>query len=171
MKAESKTIKDQLRKLKQIVDDDRQTIKNLNQQRNAMKAERDESFALLAKMDEKHSAKFKKEKNKHKSEQEKLSSGFLQSLGAEPGKDVMTVIKELKAENVSLKKNVDELAETLARKSQSLLDALEAVHNMNDLQEEAVQRRMSLINEVQSPAITPRSGGKMKNKVKAFHQR
>merc|ERR1712154_562950 len=32
---------------------------------------------------------------------------------------------------------------------------------------------MSLINEVQTPssAITPRSGGKMKNKVKAFHQR
>merc|ERR1712130_961546 len=172
MKAESKIIKDQLRKLKQIVDDDRQTIKHLNQQRNAMKAERDESFALLAKMDEKHSAKFKKEKNKHKSELEKLSSGFLQSLGAEPGKDVMTVIKELKAENVSLKKNVDELAETLARKSQSLLDALEAVHNMNDLQEEAVQRRMSLINEVQPSPITPRSGGgKMKNKVKAFHQR
>merc|ERR1712039_180494 len=55
MKAENKTIKDQLRKLKQIVDDDRQTIKHLNQQRNAMKAERDESFSLLTKIEKEHS--------------------------------------------------------------------------------------------------------------------
>jgi len=100
---------------------------------------------------------------------EKLSTGFLQSLGAEPGKDVTTVIKELKAENVSLKKNVNELAETLARKSQSLLDALQAVDNINNAAEEATKRRMSLVNEL--PPMTPRSAGKMKKKVKAFHQR
>ena len=65
---------------------------------------------------------------------------------------------------------MDELAETLARKSQSLLDALQAVDNINNAAEDAIQRRISLINEVQ-PMLSPKSGGKMKNKVKAFHQR
>ena len=78
MKNENKTFKDQLRKLKTIVDDDRQTIKHLNQQRNAMKAERDESFTLLTKIEKEHSMMVKKEKNKHKTEMEKLSTGFLQ---------------------------------------------------------------------------------------------
>merc|ERR1712228_473329 len=62
IKSENKVYKDQLRKLKQIVDDDRQTIKHLNQQRNAMKSERDESFTLLTKIEKEHTIMVKKEK-------------------------------------------------------------------------------------------------------------
>eukprot|EP01084_Bolivina_argentea_P266966 452999_1 len=139
MKSENKSFRDQLRKLKNQLDDDRQTIKHLNQQRKAIQIERDETFTLLTKIEKEHSTMIKKEKNKHKQEMEKLSAGFLQSLGAEPGKDVRSVIKELRDNNQSLQDKVDTLAETLSRKQQSLIEALQAVDHISIMEEEKNQ--------------------------------
>merc|ERR1719229_1900592 len=66
LRMESKTIKDQLRKFKTIIDDDRTTIKHLKQQRNAMKAERDETFSLVTKLEKEHVAKVRKLQSKHR---------------------------------------------------------------------------------------------------------
>lgn len=83
LRMESKTIKDQLRKFKTIIDDDRTTIKHLKQQRNAMKAERDETFSLVTKLEKEHVAALRKLQTKHRQQIEKLTAGFLQSLGIE----------------------------------------------------------------------------------------
>ena len=74
-------MKDQLRKFKTIVDDDRTTIKHLKQQRNAMKAERDETFALVTSLEKEHSAMIRKLQSKHRKQIDTLTAGFLQSLG------------------------------------------------------------------------------------------
>eukprot|EP01083_Nonionella_stella_P124505 375984_1 len=158
-RSENKTIRDELRKAKQIVDDDRNTIRHLKEQRQAMKKERDEAYTLIDKMEKKYEMTLKKERQKHKNEVDKLSAGFLQSLGAEPGKDVTTVIKELKQRNVALQANVDTLAETLARKQQSLLQALEAMDNI------------AMEDEKQQYPADHHLNTKVKQKLKQFNER
>eukprot|EP01084_Bolivina_argentea_P216208 367346_1 len=176
--SENIKIKPQLKKLKQQIDDDRNTIKHLKEQRNSKKNERDEAYQLLTKIEKEHSIMIKKEKAKHKEQMEKLSAGFLQSLGAEPGTDITTHIKQLKANNKDLQRKVDELAATLARKSESLVHALQAVDNlaMIDEKNQVAQyvAASQLVNEVQ-PAVNNNSRSsnkdKMKNKLKELNAR
>ena len=78
---ENKSYRDQLRKFKTQVDDDRQTIKHLQSQFKNIQNERKEAYELLSKIEKQHAMMVKKEKAKHKAEIEKLSTGFLQSLG------------------------------------------------------------------------------------------
>lgn len=118
---------DQIKKLKAQILDDRQNMSHLQIQANNCKKERDDAIKLLNKMQHENEASILKTKQKHKDELEHLSNGFLQSLGASPGKDAYTVIKELKDNNTNLTKQVDLLAETLARKEKSLFEALKAV--------------------------------------------
>merc|ERR1719499_2098687 len=125
-------MKDQLRKFKTIIDDDRNTIKHLKQQRNAMKVERDETFALITKLEKEHNAVIKKVQKQHREQIQKLTAGFLQSLGVEPDdeRDIGTVLKDLKEDNEDLNDRVDILGVSLARKQQSLWEALQAVDNI-----------------------------------------
>ena len=104
--SDCKAFRDKVRKLQSIVDDDRTTIKHLKQQHNTMRSERDETFALLTKIEKEHASMVKKEKSKHKNEMERLSAGFLQSLGADPGTDVAAVVRELRTSNVELQQKV-----------------------------------------------------------------
>mmetsp|Transcript_47423 Transcript_47423/g.76072 ORF Transcript_47423/g.76072 Transcript_47423/m.76072 type:complete len:722 (+) Transcript_47423:64-2229(+) len=177
-RGESKAIKDQLRKLKQQVDDDRQTIKHLTTQRTTMKTERDEAYEILSKLEKEHAMMVKKEKAKHKAEMEKLSAGFLQSLGAEPGKDVTTVIRELRQSNKSLRGRVETLAATLERKNASLLEALKAVDTiaMEDEKKESTNYQAQSA-EAGSASATTANGqhagnGKMRERLRhSFHER
>lgn len=139
----NKQLNERVRKLESIVDDDRATIKHLKQRCKEMESERDETFALLTKIEGQHAAMVKKEKSKHKSEMEKLSAGFLQSLGADPGTDVAAVVKELRTNNVKLQQEVDQLASRLARKNQSLMEALSAVNEITMEDEKKEQYQMN----------------------------
>jgi len=132
LRAENKTIKDQLRKFKTIIDDDRTTIKHLKLQRNAMKAERDETFSLVNTLDKEHGNKLKKLQSKHRQQIEKITKGFLQTLGVDPDdeRDVSMILRDLKADKEDLNNQVDILGVSLARKQQSLWEALQAVDNI-----------------------------------------
>merc|ERR1712038_2030154 len=79
-----------------------------------------------------HVAALRKLQTKHRQQIEKLTAGFLQSLGVEPDddRDISTVLKDLKADNEDLNDRVDILGVSLARKQQSLWEALQAVDNI-----------------------------------------
>merc|ERR1712087_390622 len=119
----------------------------------------------------------KRDKAKHKAEIKSIMSGFLQSLGAEPGTDPTVVITKLKKDNGQLQNKVDTLAETLARKQQSLIAALQAVDSLA-MEDEKTQFREAqrLMNEVQAPSSRHErqlssSNGKMRGKLQALNQR
>eukprot|EP00484_Ammonia_sp_Unknown_P027724 CAMPEP_0197039940 /NCGR_PEP_ID=MMETSP1384-20130603/16700_1 /TAXON_ID=29189 /ORGANISM="Ammonia sp." /LENGTH=577 /DNA_ID=CAMNT_0042470615 /DNA_START=40 /DNA_END=1773 /DNA_ORIENTATION=+ len=143
LKQELSGLRTQTTKFQQQVEDDRHVIRHLQQQRTSMKSERDESFSLLATLEKEHSMTVKKLKAKHKAELDALTNGLLQSLGAEAGKDITAVVKELKHQNLELKKTVNTLAESLARKQQSLLEALQAVDDTT-MQEERLYRQQTV---------------------------
>jgi len=127
---ESKRLHQQLHRLQQQMEDDSHVIRHLQQQRTAMKSERDEAFALLSKLEKEHASYVQKLKAKHCAELDTLTTGLLHTLGAQPGRDVYGATKTLKAENAHLKDTVDTLAESLSRKQQSLMEALQAVDNV-----------------------------------------
>jgi len=121
-----------------------------------METERDESIALLAQMEQQHRAEVKKLKAKHKKQMQTLTAGFLQSLGVETkvgdeedggnggqfdSENVTTLIKSLKTDNGVLSEKVDTLAVSLARKQQSLWEALQAVDNIA-MEDEKVQNEL-----------------------------
>eukprot|EP00486_Rosalina_sp_Unknown_P002912 CAMPEP_0201566378 /NCGR_PEP_ID=MMETSP0190_2-20130828/6114_1 /ASSEMBLY_ACC=CAM_ASM_000263 /TAXON_ID=37353 /ORGANISM="Rosalina sp." /LENGTH=708 /DNA_ID=CAMNT_0047985003 /DNA_START=31 /DNA_END=2157 /DNA_ORIENTATION=+ len=172
-RSENKQFKDSLRKFKTQVDDDRQTIKHLQTQCKTMKNERDESYELLTKIEKEHQMMIKKEKAKHKAEIERLSTGFLQSLGAEPGKDVSTVIKELRQTNQDLKEKVDTLAATLERKNASLLEALQAVDTITNEEEKTNEKINAMASQSMSQINNQNGGGngKMRERLRSFNQR
>ena len=145
---DNNTLNERNRLLQSQVEDDSNTIKNLKTQRDAMRNERDESFKILTKIEKDHQLKIKKLKDKHKMDMSKLSTGFLQSLGAEPGKDVRKYIKDLKQNNVELKEQVETLAETLARKERSLIEALQAVDQLV-VDDEKYEQAQLVINQQQ----------------------
>jgi len=173
---ESSSLKERVRKLQTIVDDDRVTIKHLKQQHKAMRNERDETFALLTKIEKQHASMVKNVKSKHKSEMAQLSAGFLQSLGADPGTDVAAVVKELRTTNENLQQEVDQLAETLARKNLSLMEALTAVDDIaiEDSNSKSQLHHFRESQTLSSPRMgghrrTPSSG--LRERVKSFHHR
>ena len=100
-------------------------------------------------------------------------------MGAEPGKDVTTVIKELKGNNVELKRTVDTLAESLSRKQISLIEALQAVDNTQMEFDQYKQQKMEenkqqLMNdEADNNNNNNTSGkkGKIKDKLKKWNKR
>merc|ERR1719361_1479606 len=173
---EFSALKERVRKYQTQVDDDKVTIKHLKQQHKAMRNERDETFALLTKIEKQHASMVKNVKSKHKSEMAQLSAGFLQSLGADPGTDVAAVVKELRTNNVKLQQQVDQMAETLARKNQSLIEALQAVDSIA-MEDEKHQSELQNFREEQKMALSPRASHRrnpssgIRDKVKAFHQR
>jgi len=152
--SEAAQLKEQVRKFRAIVDDDRAAMSHLKAQRNAMQSERDESIQMLSTMEQQHSAAVRKLKAKHKREMQTLTAGFLQSLGVDTSavtgdvkggefdsENVTTLIKSLKTDNSDLNEKVDTLAVSLARKQQSLWEALQAVDNIA-MEDEKVQHEL-----------------------------
>jgi len=172
LEREGKTMKDQLRKFKTIIDDDRNTIKHLKQQRNAMKVERDETFALITKLEKEHNAVIKKVQKQHREQIQKLTAGFLQSLGVEPDdeRDIGTVLKDLKEDNEDLNDRVDILGVSLARKQQSLWEALQAVDNIameeQILNEELEQLRQNGAGDGGATNTTTTTSGGIKHHLR-----
>ena len=95
---------------------------------------------------------------------------FILIKGAEPGKDVTTVIKELRQSNKDLQEKVETLAATLERKNASLLEALQAVDTITNEEEKTSQQHQELMNLMNSPTS---NGGNatMRERLKSLNQR
>jgi len=198
---ESSSLEERVRELQSIVDDDKVVIADLKRQHEAM---RSDHMSRLTKMEREHESTVKKLKSKHQSEMARLRAGFLQSVGVDPEMgvvwDVAAVIKELRTNNDSLRRRVEELAKMLARKNLSLMEALEACDDIaiedqrieTQLHHFREHSREDMISPLSTPRSVPRSprhrrtasdglqnrpslirtaSGGLRERVKTFHQK
>jgi len=131
---------DETKKLHVQLNEKSHLTTQLTTEKTVIKNERDELLKNIRRVEQESENNIAKVKQKHKEELEQLSNSFLQSLGADPNKDFRTVIKDMKDNNVDLTQQVDLLAETLARKERSLIEALKAVDDLLQYEEQTITR-------------------------------
>eukprot|EP01083_Nonionella_stella_P046496 124521_1 len=153
LRAQNKTLNAKVVRLERTVDEEKNSIKYLHEKEKSMQCEVDEAYNLWTKME-------KKLKQKHAAEMSKLYSGLVESIPS------TTVIATLKNNNIELKNTVDTLAESLARKQQSLIEALQAVDNIASNDEKTHQQLEQI--KLQS---NENEEGKIRKTLKQWNQR
>ena len=152
LNVENKALNTELNKLRRCNQESSQTIAHLHQQRNGLRAERDDSYHLLTRIEQEHVLLVKKLKVKHKSD--------------------MAALKESERQHTNaLKHTVDNLKRSLARKQQSLVEALQAVDNIACSDQQRVDEFEQYKLQADDKKRKRRQSSRIKTKLKAWNQR
>eukprot|EP01084_Bolivina_argentea_P045348 83484_1 len=136
MKTEKQTMKSQYNKLQNQTNEYKSTIQELKRKNKTVEIEHNESVSLINKLKEKQNIKMEKQKREDTNRMNKYKNELLQSLdGENTGKDVKTLINDIKSRNNELQNEFNQLTLLLEKQNESLLNALTAVENLNDNKE------------------------------------